>query len=89
MMDSNMASFFQGIEAENTSLTELVSNLQTEVSRLNAQVSDLEKALDKQKKFHRKYAEDVETAENNRIADFKLEKRSFVEEKKTLINENR
>lgn len=88
-MYSDTNNFFQSIETENSSLNELCSNLETEVTRLNIQVTDLEKALAKQKKFHRTFAEDVVTAENSRIADFKQEKRGLIEENKSLKKTNR
>lgn len=88
-MDSDTNSFFQSIEAENKSLNERCSNLETEVTHLNIQVSDLEKALAKQKKFHRKFAEDAVTAENSRVVDFNQEKRGLIEENKSLIKANR
>lgn len=88
-MDSDTNSFFQSIETENNSLRELNTNLETEVTHLNIQASDLEKALTKQKKFHRKFAEDAITAENSRVADFKQEKRGLIDDNKSLIKVNR
>lgn len=88
-MESNIDNFFQSIEIENNSLTDHVTTIETENFRLNQQVVDLEKALEKQKKFHRKYAEDVVVTENLRIQDFKEEKRTLIDENKSLIKANR
>lgn len=88
-MDSNMDNFFQSLGAENDSLTVQVSSLEAEIFRLTQQFTDVEKALEKQKKFHRKYAEDVVVTEKLRIQDFKEEKRSLIEQNTLLIKENR
>lgn len=88
-MDSDMNTFFQNIQAENNKLTELVTDLEGEVFRITQQCGQLEAALAKQKKFHRKYAEDVVTTEDNRIADFKEEKRSLVEQIQSLTKVKR
>lgn len=88
-MDSDMNTFFQKIQAENNKLTELVTDLEGEVFRITQQCGQLEAALAKQKKFHRKYAEDMVTTEDNRTADFKEEKRSLVEQIQSLTKVNR
>lgn len=88
-MDSDMNTFIQAIQAENNRLTELVTDLEGEVFQTTQQRGQLETALAKQKKFHRKYAEDVVTTEDNRIADFKEEKRSLVEQIQSLTKGKR
>ncbi len=88
-MDSNINTFFKSIETENTILTEKVASLETENFGLNQQLVQLQKALDKQTKFHRKFTEDVEVTEKIRTQDFKEEKRSLTEQNKLLTKENR
>lgn len=58
-----MDTFFQSIESENNSLSEQVTDFEAEILRLNQENSVLEKALENQKKFHRKYAEDAVVSE--------------------------
>lgn len=55
---------------------------------LHEKISFLEKALEKEKKFHRKFADEVAATEAIRLADFKKEKKSYVEEIKTLKKSN-
>lgn len=81
--------FFESIETENTILTEKVVSLETENFRLNQQLVELQKALDKQTKYHRKFTEDMEATEKIRTQDFKEEKRSLTEGNKLLTKENR
>ncbi len=69
-----MDSFLKTIQTENDKLTELVTDLEAEIFRITQQYGQLEAALAKQKKFHRKYADDVDTTEETRIADFKEKK---------------
>lgn len=88
-MDSDMEHFFNSIESENNVLTEKVTNLENEVLYLTQKDFELEKALDKQKSFHRKYAEEVEATEKIRIKDFKEEKRTLNEQIKVLVKQNR
>lgn len=84
-----MNNFFQSIESENNSLLEQVTNFEAEIFLLTEENSKLEKALDKQKKLHRKYAEDLVVSENIRVQDFKEEKRALVEQNKLLLKETR
>lgn len=88
-MDSDMNSFFQNIQTENNRLTDLVTDMEAEVFRVTQQCIQLEAALTKQKKFHRKYAEDVAITEDNRNADFKEEKRSLNGQIQTLTKVKR
>lgn len=88
-MDSNTDNFFKSIETENKKLIEEVTNLESEIFRISQENTDLKKALEKQKKFHRKYAEDVVATEKIRIQDFNEEKSSLNEQNKNLCKENR
>lgn len=88
-MDSNKNQFFKNIESENSILHDQVTSLESEVLCLKQQVSDLEKALDKQKKFHRKFVEEVDATERLRIQDFKEEKSALNNRIKSLVNEKR
>lgn len=88
-MDSNVEIFFQSLESDNNSLTDQVTIIEAENHRLIEQCSILEKALEKQKKFHRKFAEDVVATESIRIEDFKKTKRSLIEDNKSLTIANR
>jgi len=72
------------VENENTQLRDLLKDKEDENQRLFEKISFLEKALDKEKKFHRKFADEVAATEAIRIADFKKEKKSYVEEVKAL-----
>lgn len=84
-----MNNFFASIENENSNLQDHVTNIENENLHLSQQVNDLEKALEKQKKFHRKFAEDVIATEKIRTQDFNEEKRSLSERNKLLTQENR
>lgn len=84
-MYSDRDTFFHSIETENNRLTIHVSNVEAENFRLIQKVADLEKALEKQKHFHRKYAEDVVISESIRHQDFKNEKLSLVEQNKSQV----
>lgn len=88
-MDSNANNFFTSIETENNSLQELVTNTENENLHLSKNVAELEKALEKQRKFHRKFAEDVVATEKIRIQDFNEKKRSWTERNKRLTQELR
>lgn len=88
-MEANMDSFLDNIEAEHNSLTDQVNNFETEVFRLSHENEQLQKALQKQKQFHRNFADEVAAMEKVRIRDFNEEKRSLSALNKTLIKENR
>lgn len=88
-MDSNMNQFLKNIESENSILHEQVNSLDSEVFCLKQQVSELEKALEKQKKFHRKFAEEVDATERLRTQDFKEERSVLNNRIKLLVNEKR
>lgn len=88
-MDSSMETFFESISTENNSLTTQVNDLESERINLSQRVIDLEKALDKQTKLHRKYVEDVDVTEKLRIDDFKVEKRNLSEQIKLLTKQTR
>lgn len=88
-MDSSMNNFFTSIETENSNLQERVMNIENENLHLNQQVINLEKALEKQKRFHRKFAEEVVVSEKIRAQDFNEEKRSLTELNKQLTQNNR
>lgn len=76
------------MECENNQLHDSLRNKETETQHLLEKISMLEKSLQKEKKFHRKYADEVATTEAIRIADFKKEKKSHQEEIKTLKKTN-
>lgn len=88
-MESNMDSFINNIEAEHNSLTDEVTGLKDKVVRLTYEKEEIQKAFEKQKVFHRKYADEVDSMEKIRIQDFKEEKRSSSEQVKTLLKSNR
>ncbi|KAJ6645237.1 hypothetical protein Bhyg_00441, partial [Pseudolycoriella hygida] len=72
------ADFYQRrdvLEAENYSLTQ--------------QIKQLENVLDKEKKFHRKFVEDVIQSEELRNLDFEKERKELLADKKRLAAENR
>lgn len=70
-------------------LTQHVSCLEAENRCLHQQVKQLENALEKEKKFHRKFAEDVIQSEEIRQKDFAKERKDLIEDKKRLLAENR
>ncbi len=54
-MESNMKAFVENVEIEhNNLLHELIAELKTENQNLHEEKILLEKAIEKQKKFHRK-----------------------------------
>lgn len=88
-MEVNIESTLENMETENIQLKETLRDMDTENIHLKDQVSQLKKCLDKEKKFHRKFADEVELTESTRINDFKNEKRLLVEENQSLLKENR
>ncbi len=84
-----MNQYLKNIESENSVLHEQVNSLDSEVFSLKQQVSELEKALEKQKKFHRKFVEEVDATERLRTQDFKEEKSGLNNRIKSLVNEKR
>ncbi len=68
---------------------EQVTDFEIERGNLFQKVKALEKVLDRQKQFHRKFADDVIVSESIRNEDFAKEKRDLVEQNKELRKENR
>lgn len=85
----SMEHVFRQIETENCQLTERVTQIEAENHRLYQENSALEKALEKQKTFHRTFSDDVVESERIRNEDFKSEKRSLTEKNQVLFKENR
>lgn len=77
------------VEAEHSRLIDKITVLENEAILLTHQNEQLQKALEKQKVFHRNYADDVASMEKIRNQDFKEERRSLTEENKNLIKINR
>lgn len=75
------------MEAED--LHQRIESLEMEKSFLSQEVKDLKNALNKQKVFHRKFADDVMEAEEMRIKDFNNEVKGLQEENKRLRADNR
>lgn len=88
-MESSMNIVMEDMECENTQLHDLLRDKEAETEHLHEKISMLEKALEKEKKFHRKYADEVAANEAIQIADFKKEKQSYQEDIKTLKKTNR
>lgn len=63
--------------------------LEAEKHSLTQQIKQLENAFDKEKKFHRKFAEDVIHSEEVRNLDFEKERKELLEDNKRLVAENR
>lgn len=84
-----MDKVLEDIEFENNQLHNSLRDKDAEIQHLLDKISMLEKSREKEKKFHRKYAEEVSATEAIRIADFKKEKQSYQEEIKTLKKTNR
>lgn len=63
--------------------------LEAEKHSLTQQIRQLENALEKEKKFHRKFVEDVIQTEEVRNLDFEKERRELLEDKKKLVAEIR
>lgn len=66
-----------------------IKDLEAENNCLMERVNQLEKTLDKERKFHRKFSDDIAASEAVRHADFRKEKRDMVEQNKSLAKENR
>lgn len=79
----------QGLEAENIELADSLKNLEAENNTLTEQLNMLEKKLEKEKKFHRKFVDEVSASESVRNEDFQKEKRAYIEQNKSLNRENR
>lgn len=77
------------LEAENSFLVNRYNEMEAENQRLGQEVDKLKKALEKQKNFHRKFADDVVESERIRNDDFKSQKKSLTESNKHLVQENR
>lgn len=83
-MNSSMDKFMSDMECENNQMHDSLREKKAENRYLLEKISLLEKALEREKKFHRKYAEEVADTEAIRIANFKKEKQSYIVENKTL-----
>lgn len=83
-MNSSVDKFMSDMECENNQMHDSLREKEAENRYLLEKISLLEKALEKEKKFHRKYAEEVVDTEAIRIADFKKETQSYIVENKTL-----
>lgn len=79
----------QDLENENINLIDRVTDLKAENQNLLDKIADIEKSYEKHKKFHRKFVDDVVETERIRIDDFKKEKRSLIDENKSLVGLNR
>lgn len=77
------------IEYDNNQLHDSLKEKEDETHILLEKIRMLENAIEKEKKFHRKYADEVTATETIRIADFKKEKQTYKEEIKTLTKTNR
>lgn len=74
----------RNVERENQEMRESLRDLEADKQHLHDKTILLEKALEKEKKNHRKFADDVTEIEKIRNADFKKEKHEYVEENKSL-----
>ncbi len=72
------ADFYQRIDA-----------LEADKHSLTQQIKQLENSLDKEKKFHRKFVDDVIQSEEMRNLDFEKQRREFLENIKQLVAANR
>lgn len=79
----------QNLETENLGLIARVTEIEAENQNLNIEVAALRKSLEKQKNLYRKFSVDVEESERVRNQAFKSEKRSLLEENKSLVKKNR
>lgn len=80
------------VAGETTSLSVLSNSkidFETENSYLTDRINALEKTLDKERKFHRKFSDETAASEVLRNRGFQNEKRTIIEEKKSLVKENR
>lgn len=69
---------FQNLECDNMQMSDSLRNLEAENSILTQQVNTLEKVLEKEKKFHRKFADEVIANEVVRLENFRKEKHKLV-----------
>ncbi len=76
------------IEHENNQLHDSLKDKEVETCVLLEKIRMLENALEKEKKFHRKYADEVTDTETLRIADFKKEKQTYNKEINLLRKTN-
>lgn len=70
-------------------LYQQIDLLEAERHSLADQIKQLERALDKEKKFHRKFAEDVIQSEESRNLDFEKQRKELLEQNKKLVAVNR
>lgn len=63
--------------------------LEAEKDSLTQQTKQLENALDKEKKFHRKFVEEVIQSEEMRNVDFEKQRKELLENNKRLVSEKR
>lgn len=70
-------------------LYQRIDVLEAEKHSLTQQIKQLENGLDKEKKFHRKFVEDVIQSEEMRNLDFEKQRKELLEDKKRLLAENR
>lgn len=88
-MEPNMDVCMRNVERENEEMHESLRDLEADNQHLHNKIIMLEKALDKEKKFHRKFADDVTETEKVRNSQFKREKHEYVEENKSLRQNNK
>lgn len=74
---------------EEADLYQRIDTLEAEKHSLAQQVKQLENALDKEKKFHRKFVEDVIQSEETRNLDFEKQRKELLEDNKRLASEKR
>lgn len=84
-----MQSFLANTQEQNDKLQNSLRDMEAENQNLHERIILLEKALEKEKKFHRRYADEVTATEMIRIQDFKKEKKALVDEMKALTGANR
>lgn len=72
-----------------TSFYQRIDVLEAEKHSLLHQIKQLENGLDKEKKFHRKFVEDVIQSEELRNLDFEKQRKELLEENKRLLAVNR
>lgn len=77
------------MDVDTESIQDRIDYLEAEKHYLNQRIKELENAVEKQKKFHRKFVEDVVESEEIRIQDFDKERKELVEDRKRLVTENR
>ncbi|XP_037037373.1 tropomyosin-1-like [Bradysia coprophila] len=88
-MEVDIESTLENMETENIQLSDALNEIEYENIQLKDQVMQLKKSLDKEKKLHRKFADEVVVTEETRISVFKIEKRLLVQENQSLVRENR